>query len=186
MKSLVQRILLLAIVSAIALLGCGKHGEHRGETQVAESKHDEHGDEEHSTTEHKHTEECKHNKSEEKGEHVEDDDHDGGHDESGDPHDLTYTKLADAEICSAKFVVAIAKGGQAVKVSTTPPIDAIVRGLIVNSRGDESIKTKASYCGGHKAWTIAFEECPEIDAGSRLILEVEVSGQTDRATLKLK
>ena len=186
MKSLAQRILLLAIIFAIAFLGCGKQEGHSGETHVAESKHDEHGDEKHGTTEHKHSEECKHDKSEEKGEHVEHDDLDEGHDGSGDPHDLTYTKLADVKIGSATFQVSTAKNGQVVKVSTAPPIEAIVRGLIVNSKGEESIKTKAAYCGGHKAWTIVFEECPEIDAGSRLILEVEARGQTEKATLKLK
>lgn len=182
MKSLVQRILLLAIICTIALVGCGKHEEHRGETLATESKHDEHDGEEHSTAEGKHDE------SEEKGEHADDhdEDHADDHDGSGDPHDLTYTKLADAEIGSSTFAVAIANGGQAVKVSTTPPIEAIVRGLIVNSKGEESIKTKAAYCGGHKAWTIVFEECPEIDAGSTLTLEVEAKGQTAQATLKLK
>lgn len=62
--------------------------------------------------------------------------------------------------------------------------DTVVRATIVNGKGEESLKSKAAFEDGH--FSINVEEAPELDAKSKLVIDVESNDKEETVEALIK
>lgn len=170
---------------------CGEHGHEHGEncdhgTAAPTTEKHEHGENcahdhaEPAAKAHEHGEDCDHDHAEAPADHADHDDH------SNCSHGAPQQELAEVVAHNVTFHVSMGSVGQFVIKADKADAHTEIRGTIVNSHGDESLKAKATTADGGKTYQLNITELPTPLTDATVILEIGHGDDIEEKTIKLK